>query len=86
MRHATPDDLDHVEALLVELRKLAQLHERRRGYFSRGSRAFLHFHEDGGDLYVDVRLDSDFQRMRVTSRGEQAVFLSQVQMALRPGC
>jgi len=62
-----------------------QLHERKRGYFSRGSRAFLHFHEDAGDLYVDVRLDSTFQRMRVTSRSEQAAFLSQVQMALRPG-
>jgi hypothetical protein len=86
VRHATPDDLDHVEALLVELRKLPQLHERKRGYFSRGSRAFLHFHEDAGDLYVDVKLDSQFQRMRVTSRDEQADFLSQVQMALRPAC
>ena len=84
MRHATPDDLDHVEALLVELRKLPQLQERRRGYFSRGSRAFLHFHEDAGDLYVDVKLDSQFERMRVTSRDEQADFLSQVQMALQP--
>jgi hypothetical protein len=82
VRHATPDDLDHVEALLAELRKLPQLHERKRGYFSRGSRAFLHFHEDAGDLYVDVRLDSKFQRMRVTSRNEQADFLSQVRMAL----
>jgi hypothetical protein len=84
VRHATPDDLDHVEALLVELRKLPQLHERKRGYFSRGSRVFLHFHEDAGDLYVHVRLDSKFQQMRVTSRGEQADFLSQVRMALRP--
>ena len=86
MRHATPDDLDHVEALLVELRKLPQLRERKRGYFSRGSRAFLHFHEDAGDFYVDVRLGSKFQRMKVTSRSEQADFLSQVQMALRPAC
>jgi hypothetical protein len=84
VRHATPDDLDHVEALLVELRKLPRLHERKPGYFSQGSRAFLHFHEDAGDLYVDVRLDSKFQRMRVTSRSEQAAFLSQVRMALRP--
>ncbi len=67
----------------MELRKLPQLRERKRGYFSRGSRAFLHFHEDAGDLYVDVRLDSNFQRMRVTSRNEQADFLSQVRMALR---
>lgn len=83
MRHATQDDLDHVEALLADLRKLPQLRERQRGHFSRRSRAFLHFHEDGGDLYADVRLGSKFQRMRVTSRDEQADFLSQVQMALR---
>ena len=83
VRHATQDDLDRLEVLLTDLRELPQLRERKRGYFSRGSRAFLHFHEDAGDLYVDVRLDSDFQRMRVTSRAEQAGFLSQVRMALR---
>lgn len=83
MRHATQEDLDCVEALLVDLRKLPQLHERKRGYFSRGSRAFLHFHEDAGDFYVDVRLDSAFQRMRVTSRNEQADFLSRVRRALQ---
>lgn len=84
MRHATQEDLDHVEELLGELRQLPQLRERKRGYFSRGSRAFLHFHEDAGDLYVDVRLDSEFQRMRVTSRREQAELLAQVRAALQP--
>jgi hypothetical protein len=83
MRHATPEDLDRVEALLVGLRQLPQLRERERGYFSRGSRAFLHFHEDAGDLYVDVRLDSAFQRVRVTSRDEQADLLLQVRNALQ---
>jgi hypothetical protein len=84
VRHATQEDLDHVEALLAELRKLPQLRERKRGYFSRGSRAFLHFHEDAGALYADVRLDSAFQRMRVTSPGEQADLLSKVRGALQP--
>jgi hypothetical protein len=83
MRHATQDDLDHIEGVLVELRKLPQLRERKRGYFSRGSRAFLHFHEDAGDLYVDVRLGSAFQRMRVTSRSEQADLLSRVRDVLQ---
>jgi hypothetical protein len=59
------------------------LRERKRGYFSRGSRAFLHFHEDAGDFYVDVRLESEFQRMKVTSDEEQAYFLSQVRIALQ---
>jgi hypothetical protein len=82
VRHATQQDLDRLAALLAELRKLPQLRERKRGYFSRGSRAFLHFHEDAGDLYVDVKLDGTFQRMRVTSPGEQADFLSHVQRAV----
>jgi len=83
VRHATQDDLDRLEVLLFELRKLPELRERKRGSFSRGSRAFLHFHEDAGDLYADVRLDSKFQRLRVTSRDEQADFLSQVREALQ---
>jgi hypothetical protein len=82
VRHATQEDLDRLAALLAELRELPQLRERKRGYFSRGSRAFLHFHEDAGDLYVDVKLDGAFRRMRVTSPGEQADFLAQVQRAV----
>ena len=82
MRHATQDDLDRLEPLLARLRKLPGLRERKRGYFSRGSRAFLHFHEDAGDFYVDVKLDGKFQRMRVTSHAEQAEFLAQVRGVL----
>jgi hypothetical protein len=78
VRHATQEDLDRVETLLAELRKLSELHERRRGYFSLRSKAFLHFHEDAGDMYVDVKLDGEFQRMRVTSPSEQATLLDQV--------
>jgi hypothetical protein len=43
----------------------------------------LHFHEDAGDLYVDVRLDSVFQRVGVTSPNEQAGLLSLVRKALQ---
>ena len=82
MRHATQDDLDRLEPLLARLRKLPGLRERKRGYFSRGSRAFLHFHEDAGDFYVDVKLGGKFQRMRVTSHDEQAEFLARVQGVL----
>jgi hypothetical protein len=82
VRHATQEDLDRLEALLARLRKLPWLRERKRGYFSKGSRAFLHFHADAGDLYVDVKLDSKFQRMKVTDRNEQADFLSRVHEAL----
>ena len=70
--------------LLEELRKLPQLRERRRGYFSRADRAFVHFHADAGDLYADVRLGGRFQRMKVTSPTEQAGFLSRVKQVLHP--
>jgi len=83
VRHATHEDLDRLEALLLEVRRLPQLRERKRGYFSRGSRALLHFHEDAGDLYVDVRLDSRFERMKITSRDQQAYFLSRLREALQ---
>ncbi len=67
----------------MELRKLPQLRERKRGSFSRTSHAFLHFHEDGGDLFVDVRLEGEFQRLKVTSDTEQAGFLALVKAALQ---
>jgi hypothetical protein len=83
MRHATPVDLDRLEALLAGLRTLPGLRERKRGSFSRGSKAFLHCHEDDGELYVDIRLDSAFERVRVTSRKEQNELLERVRIALR---
>lgn len=83
VRHATDEDLDRAEALLAELRQFPELRERKRGSFSHGPRAFLHFHEDAGDLYVDVRLDKAFQRLRVSSRAEQAEFVAAVRAALQ---
>jgi hypothetical protein len=84
VRHATEEELDQLESLLVELRQVPQLRERKRGSFSRGSRAFLHFHEDVGDLYVDVRFGDSFERVRVTGRDEQAEFLARVRRELQP--
>jgi hypothetical protein len=83
MRHATEEALDRLEPLLVELGKFPQLSERRRGYFSRGPRAFLHFHADTAPLYVDVRLNSASQRIRVTSPEEQADLLFRVRGTLQ---
>ncbi len=63
---------------------MPQLRQRKRGYFSRGARAFLHFHEDAGDFYADVRLGATFERMKVTSPAEQAEFLARVMAAVSP--
>jgi hypothetical protein len=83
VRHATQDDLDRLDGLLAELRALPELRERKRGNFSLRSRAFLHFHEDAGELFADVKLTGSFERMRVTSRAEQLAFLGHVRGTLR---
>lgn len=83
MRHANQEDLDRLEALLAKLRHLPELRERKRGYFSRGPHAFLHFHEDAGDLYVDAKFDSSFERVRITSQTEQTDFLARVRGAVQ---
>jgi hypothetical protein len=85
MRHATEDDLHRVEPLLAELRELPQLRERKPGSFSLAARAFLHFHADASDVYVDVRLEDAFRRLKVTTRDDQAAFLAQVRTTLQQG-
>ncbi len=85
MRHATPAALETLAPLLAELRQIDGLKEPRPGGFSRGSRAFLHFHEDPTGMYADVRLDAggDFERLRVTTAAEQARLLRAVRKAVR---
>jgi hypothetical protein len=79
MRHITPSRLDEIEPLLVQLRRVPQLVEKKRGVFSLRSRAFLHFHEDGDDVYADVRLDGpDFDRRRITTKSERAQLVRDV--------
>jgi hypothetical protein len=84
MRHATPADLDRLEPLLSRLRELEALRERKRGNFARNSRAFLHFHADGEELFADVRLTDDFERHRVTSTAEREQLLDVINEALDP--
>ena len=72
MRHARPEALDRLEALLAALRALPELTEKSRGIFYRRGKAFLHFHEDPGGLYADVRgADGEFVRLRVETDAEQ---------------
>ena len=82
MKHAGPEALDHLADLLEELRGLPGLREKNRGTFYRGSRAFLHFHEDPTGLFADVRIDSDFERLRVSDAREQKQLLGRVRDAL----
>jgi hypothetical protein len=83
MRHATDADLDRLEPLLEALRGRDALKERRRGTFYLRSRAFLHFHGHGDELYADVRLDGvDFERREVTTEAQQAMLLGEIDACL----
>jgi len=71
MKHAGPAALDRLEPFLEELRAITLLKERARGTFYRGSRAFLHFHEHGEDLYADIRFADVWERLPATTAAQR---------------
>jgi len=82
MRHVTTTDLDRLEPLLAQLRTMGTLRERNRGTFTRKSRAFLHFHADGDELFADVRFADGFERHRVTTAAERDQLLEAIKGAV----
>jgi hypothetical protein len=82
MKHAGDTALDKLEGILNQLRKQAALKERKRGVFYRGSAAFLHFHEDPAGLFADVKTDAEWERLPVSTRGQQRNLLAKIKAAL----
>jgi N-acetylglutamate synthase-like GNAT family acetyltransferase len=82
VRHATEADLDGIDGLLGRLRRVDGLVERKRGTFQHRSKAFLHFHEDAGEIYADVRLGDDFVRFRVATPAEQKALVDDIEAFL----
>ena len=78
MKHAGSAALGALEDLLIELRSLPELRERKRGVFYCASVAFLHFHEDPSGLYADVKKAGDFIRLRVNSDAERRALVTLV--------
>jgi hypothetical protein len=68
--------------MLVSLRELSGLKEKSRGTFYRGSKAFIHFHEDPAGTFADVRIADEFERMRVSTKREQDTCLRRIRAAL----
>lgn len=84
MRHITPARLGTIQDLLERLRAIDALVEHSPGVFYVRSCAFLHFHEDGGDVYADVRLAGDgFDRRRVMTKREQQSLVAAVRRVTR---
>jgi hypothetical protein len=84
MKHATPVALDALDGLLLELRRIDGLAERKRGLFYRGSSAFLHFHEDPAGFFADVKLGPAWVRVDVTTAAQRRKLVSDVRAFVRP--
>jgi hypothetical protein len=82
VKHASATTIEGLAPLLRALRTRAGLRERKPGVFYRGSRAYLHFHEDPAGTFADVRLCVDFVRMRATTRAEWRALLEAVDASL----
>lgn len=80
MRHARDQDLDRIEDLLVQVRALPGLVEKKRGVFYRRSRSLLHFHEDPKGMFADLS-DPD-ERIDVTQPSGQTVLLAALRTRL----
>jgi hypothetical protein len=71
MKHAGEAALDAIEPMLIELRQLEGMRERKRGLFYRKSSAFIHFHEDPAGIFVDLRRDGGWLRLPVNTPSER---------------
>lgn len=82
MRHARNSDLDRVEDLLMRIRSLPGLVEKKRGVFYRKTRSFLHFHQDPKGMFADIS-DPD-ERIDVTEPQGQAALLNAARRRMIP--
>ncbi len=84
MRHARDEDLDRIDDLLLRLRELGGLKERKRGCFYFKSKGFVHFHEDPKGMFADLRqVDTrDDRRMKVDTPAEQDALVKQAKTVL----
>lgn len=89
MKHASASDLKIIENLLSRLDGLVEINKplkrRKLGIYYLKSRAFLHFHEDDGSIFADVRLEGDdFDRLNVTAKSGQHDLVKRVEGVLAP--
>ena len=83
MKHAGPDALDDLEDVLVSVRAIDGLRERKRGAFYRGAIAFLHFHEDPAGPFADLKTATGWQRTRVRTAVERKSLVARAARAAK---
>ena len=83
MKHAGPDALDQLEPILVEIRRLDGVKERKRGSFYTRAGGFLHFHEDPAGFFADLKTGDDYERFAINSKTQTQKFLRRAAAALK---
>lgn len=72
MKHATAKTIAKMEPLLKRIRGFDKLKEKKPGIYYYKSNAFLHFHEDGNQVYADIKLEPpEFERLPVSTSAQQ---------------
>src|SRR5580693_611411 len=71
MKHASEAALDSIQPVLLELRQLEGVRERKPGLFYRKSSAFIHFHEDPAGIFADVSTGREWLRWPVNTASER---------------
>ena len=84
MKHAGSVCLEGLSSLLLEIRGLGVLVEKKPGVFYRRGKAYLHFHEDPAGVFADARIDdSEFIRFAVNTDVEKKKFMQVLRAALQ---
>lgn len=83
MKHAGPEALDRLEPILIEIRKIEGLTEKKRGTFYYRGSAMLHFHEDPAGFFADLKIDGEFERFAVNAKREVAEFIRRATASIR---
>lgn len=77
-KRASEARLKKIEPLLIDLRNIDVLSERRPGIFYTGRKEFLHFHELPDAMVADLFLPNERVRLPVSSRSEQLELLDRI--------
>ena len=83
MKHAGPNCLAKLSALLSQVRVIPGLVEKKPGIFYVKGKAYLHFHEDPAGVFADARIHAGkFVRFPVNSDQEKVQLLNALCEAL----
>ncbi|MGI9024114.1 MAG: hypothetical protein ACR2GP_00740 [Burkholderiaceae bacterium] len=79
MAHAGTEALATLQPLIRQLRAIPQVREKQAGIFYLVGQAFVHFHDEGGKLFGDLKKGSGmgFDRYPVDTAPDQRKFIDE---------